>query len=298
MSILVTTPTGHIGSRIVERLIDEGAAFGVFARKPSALPQRVRDAATVHQGDLEDPESLRRAAEGADVVFFLIPPKWDADDMRAYQRQLAQNAVDALTGAGVDRVVFLSSGGAQRDDLGPISGLGDAETMLEDAFSDVVHLRAGYFMENFFNNLPTIEQEGAIYSALSPETKTFVVATRDIGDVAVRWLLDESWSGHHVAGIHGPEDLSMREAAQIISDGLGRDVNYVQVPAGAVEQAVKQTGASDSVAANYREMVTGLEKHGLDYADEERTDATTTPTTLSTFVETTLRPALESKAHA
>lgn len=293
MSILVTTPTGTVGSQIVDRLIEHQADVSVVARTPDALPARIHAHATVHRGDLEDAEALADAASGADAAFLLVPPNIQADDERAWQRQIGQSAVDAFQSAGVQRVVFLSSGGAQRDDLGPISGLGDVEELLKGAFDHVVSLRAAYFMENFVGDLESIAQEGTMYGVYDPDTSFPAVATRDIADVAVQWLLDDDWSGHHIVGIHGPEDVTMEEVAEAVGNAFGREIHYEQVPSEAVKQQFMEMGASESVAENYREMTENLETYGTDYAAEERTEATTTPTSVDTFIEETLQPAFE-----
>ena len=51
MSIVIATPTGHIGSGIVERLLQAGESLTLLARSPEKLPETVRQGATVvHQG--------------------------------------------------------------------------------------------------------------------------------------------------------------------------------------------------------------------------------------------------------
>jgi uncharacterized protein YbjT (DUF2867 family) len=298
MSILVTTPTGNIGSRVVARLIEERADVHVFARKPDALPEGVRAHATVHQGDLEDRSRLVDALDGRDALFFLIPPNMQADDWRAWQRQIARNGADAIRETGVERVVFLSSTAAQYENVGPISGLGEAEEILDEAALHFMTLRAGYFMENFLQFAGSIAQQQAIYHAFPPEMEWPMVATADIGDVAATVLLDDAWTGSHVRGVHGPSDLSHGEAAAIIGDVLGHDVEYVQVPVEAVQQQMREMGLTDDVVRNYGEMIEGLIR--VPRSDvEPRTDATTTPTTLAEFTEQALLPAIEGvKAQA
>jgi len=297
MSILVTTPTGNIGSRVTARLIEERAEVSVLARKPETLPAGVRAHATVHTGDLENPDDLIQALAGCDALFFLIPPNMQAADWRAWQRQLAQNAVEALRATGVDRVVFLSSTGAQHDEVGPISGLGEAETKLAEVVPNLVRLRAGYFMENFLQFAGSIATEQAVYHAFPPDMSWPIVATRDIGDVAAEYLLDRSWTGDHVRGVHGPRNLSHAEAAEILGDVLDESLRYVQVPVEAVQKQMQEMDLSADAIHNYGEMISGLIRLSLDDI-EPRTDETTTPTTLATFTEQAMVPAIEAaKAH-
>lgn len=292
MSILVTTPTGDVGSNVVQQLTDKDAAFGVFARTPDKLSDAVHEHATVHQGDLEDADALADVLVDYDVLFAVIPPNMGAQDWPAWMRRIADNYVAALQHAGVGRVVLLSSAGAQLDDLGPISQLGYAEQRLRDVAADVAMLRAGYFMENLFANLDTIARENTIYGGFSPDMPIPYVATRDIGAVAARWLLDDDWTGAHVVGIHGPEDITLAEVTRILSDVLDRDVRFVQVPTAAIVGVFQEMGATPSVAETYGEMIDGLKRHGLAFRAEARTPATTTPTTMRQFAEDTLEPAL------
>lgn len=292
MSILVTTPTGNIGSRVTARLIEERADVAVFARKPEALPAGVRAHATVHPGDLNNTDELAAALEGVKALFFLIPPNMQTDNWRAWQRQIAENAAEAIRRTGVDRVVMLSSIGALRDNMGPISGLGDAEEILAGVMPNLVRLRAGYFMENFLQFAGSIAQEGAIYHAFPPEKAMPTVATVDIGNVAAALLLDDTWRGDIVQGVHGPTDLSHGEAASIIGEALGEDVRYVQVPVEAVQGQMREMGLSEDVVANYGEMITGLTE--MERGEiEPRMEETTTPTTLAEFASRAIAPAVE-----
>ena len=287
MSVLVTTPTGHVGRRVARRLREAGADFAVYARHPDKLDADLRERAV--RGDLLDADGLAAALAGRDTLFLVVPPAFDAEDWPAHIRRAGEAAADAVRRAGTRRVVFLSSAGADRDDLGPVSGLGGVEALLRAAAPATVALRAGYFFENLFGSLDTL-REGALYGGFPEDRAVAQVATQDIGDVAARWLLDPSWTGHHVAGVHGPADLTMPDVARQLTEALGRDVRYVPVPPEAVAGALRSAGASASVAEGYRAMVAGFARDAR--PAEPRTPETTTPTTLGDWAAAALRPAL------
>ncbi|MBI3872023.1 MAG: SDR family NAD(P)-dependent oxidoreductase [candidate division Zixibacteria bacterium] len=77
--VLVTGAAGFIGSHLVERLLSEGAHVRAFLRYDSQnrlgrlteLPESDRARITIVRGDLKDPEAVRRAASGCEVVFHL-----------------------------------------------------------------------------------------------------------------------------------------------------------------------------------------------------------------------------------
>lgn len=294
MRIAVTTPTGNIGSRVVQKLLDAGTDVTLLARDPSKLPEDVRARATVRQGSLEDAAFVREATAGADVLFLLIPPHFTTTDWAGFQLGIGRAAADAVRANGIQRVVFLSSGGAHRDDLLAVSRLGQVERLLQDAAPNVVSLRAGFFFENFLSAVPTIADHGAIYMSLRPDTPLAMVATRDIGDAAARWLLDAGWTGHHVRGVQGPADVSPAEAADAIGRAIGRDVRYVQVSREDARQALLGFGASEHVADEYSRLFTGLDVHAADR--EPRTAETTTPTTIEAWARETVLPLIPEPA--
>ena len=292
MSIFLTTPTGNVGRRVVANLIGAGADTVVLARDAARLGDRVRSRARVVEGSLQDVALLAEATAGAEALFLVVPPDYTTDDWRAFQLGIGRNVAEAVRRNGVQRVVLLSSAGAHRDDLLAISRLGEVERMLEAVAPHVVSLRAGFFFENFLSAVPTIRDHGAIYMRSAPESRGAMVATDDIGDVAARWLLHRTWTGHHHVGVHGPADLSFAEAADAIGRGVGRDVQYVQANDEQTRGALLAMGASAHVADEYTRMFVRMDEVGFDRA-EPRTAGTTMPTTLESWAREVMRPLVE-----
>lgn len=301
MRILVTTPTGHIGSRIVDRLLTSGHQLTVLARDPQKLSDAVRSGVTVVQGSLEDPEPLERALAGADAAFFLIPPPApDTPHWRSWQEATGTTLAAAAARANVARVVFLSSIAAQHDDVGAISGLGAVERILDAALPNVVSIRAGYFMENYFGSLPTIASPGAVFGVFNGTSKMEIVATRDIGDIAAQWLVNGAWTGHHKVGAHGPEALTQDEVVAILGEVLERPVGYVRIPPAALREALLQAGLPPLFASGYEEMMGGLSPHleSGDYLAEPHNANPSGGVTFREFAQQALRPAFEAQAFA
>ena len=294
-TILVTTPTGHIGSHVVARLLAARGSVSVrvFLRDAGRLAPDVRGRVEAREGTLEDSAALADALRGADAAFFLVPPNAIAPDWRAFIRRVGQAMADAARAAGLRRAVFLSSLGAHREDLGPVSGLGEVEGILRAAVPDLAVLRPGYFFENSFGTLATVPQSGSVFGAFPPALAFAQVATCDIGDVAARWLLEAGWTGQPVVGVHGPRDVSMAEQARLIGEALGREVRYVEVPIDAVADALRGMGMSASVVDGYRAMIGGYAASRFEHP-EPRTPETTTPTEFGDWARAVLRPAFEA----
>jgi uncharacterized protein YbjT (DUF2867 family) len=105
---LITGATGYIGGRLAPRLIEGGSgAVRCLVRNPDKL----RDVPWAHgaevvQGDLLDPESVGRACEGVDVLYFLVHSLSDRD-FAAVDRRAALITAQAAREAGVRRIVYL-----------------------------------------------------------------------------------------------------------------------------------------------------------------------------------------------
>jgi len=108
-SVLVIGATGYIGSRLVPRLLADGAVVSVLARSPRKLEgvpwlERV----TVHEGGLRDEEALTAAMRGADAVCHLVHSMGTSEDFEREERETARTFVRAAEAAGVGRIVHLS----------------------------------------------------------------------------------------------------------------------------------------------------------------------------------------------
>ncbi len=298
MSIAITTPTGHIGSALVGRLLDaDRTDLRLLLRDASRLPADVRDRVETHEGDLQDAAYVREATAGADALFWLTPNVWTAPDLFGFYESMGETAAGAVRENEIARVVHLSSEGAQdRDGHGPVSGLGRVEAALDAVAGEtgaaVRHLRPTFFQENFEAQIGAITQAGAVFFPLPPDTRTGMIATRDIAAAAADLLVDDAWTGVEIVPLHGPGDLSYAEAAEILSDGLGRPVGAQQVPEEALLQQFLGMGASPDVARGVVTLYTRIGTPG--YSGDARTDASTTPTELATYVADTLRPMVEA----
>ncbi|MFI1256092.1 NAD(P)H-binding protein [Streptomyces netropsis] len=290
MTIVVTTPTGHVGSRVVRLLLQAGVRPRVLVRDPARLDEATRTRVDARRGDLTDAGFVREAVAGVRTVFWVDPtPHTTADPIETSLRTAAP-LVEAARVGEVRRVVLLSSIGAEkRHGVGHIDALGGIEEQLDATGVDVLHLRCAYFFTNLLLDLEGLSR-GTLTTAFDPDHPMPWVDPRDIGDVVAARLLADTWQGRVVQAVHGPQDLTFHQVAQILTEALGHPVRINPVSDDAVRDTLRAAGLPPSAVEGIVGMTTG----SRDLVPEQPRDLlTTTPTHLSGWAHTRLRPLLE-----
>lgn len=113
MRVLVTGATGKVGNAVARMLVERGDEVVALVRDPGRAAHVLHDGVEPIAGDVTDPASCARAAEGAEGVFNCmgIYEQWLGDPgvfdrVNAYG---AANVVDAAAAAGARRVVHTST---------------------------------------------------------------------------------------------------------------------------------------------------------------------------------------------
>jgi len=266
MRIAVTTPTGHIGHELTERLLSQAVEVTVLARYPEKASDLAARGAQVVRGDQTDLGSVDTLLQGADALFWLAPVNPRTTNLRADYNRLADVAARAIGRHPDLRVVHLSSAGAELPEgTGPIKGLHDAEIKLNAATSNVTHLRANSFMENVLSSLPTIVAQGKIFSTIPGDVTLPQVATRDIAGVAAE-LLQNGERGRQVLDVFGPEDISFNQVAQTLAEVLALPIQHVQIPPEQLRAGMLSSGLSAEVADQLLELEDAIARgmlHGV-----------------------------------
>lgn len=293
MKVVVTTPTGNVGSRVVRLLIQAGVRPTLLARRPERLDAATREHAEVIGADLADATAVLSATRDADALFWVAPPTDDPDaDPVAWYAGLGAIAARAVTENRIGRTVFLSSVGAEmRSGAGEIDGLARTEELLDATGAMVLHLRCGYFFTNV--GLDSV-REGVLRAPMALDYAMPWVDPRDIGDVAAARLLSAGWSGRQIQAVHGPEDLTLAQAAEIISKATGRQVRAETMSLDALRSSLRAAGLGQRQVEGMAGMAAVT---CADFtAEDPRSIVTTTPTTLAAWAHAYLRPALADGA--
>ncbi len=289
--IVVTTPAGKIGSQVIPHLLAANEAVRVVARDPARLASEVLNKVEVVTGSLDDEAVMQQALEGAESVFLVVPPSFSDNNDAEYYLRFTLPTLAAMKSQGVKRVVgvsVLGRGTELAKNAGPITASLAKDEEIERSGVDYRALWCPALMENMLNNVQTIKQQGMFFSPSHPDLKTPQVATKDIGAMGARFLLDRTWTGQGGSAVLGPEDLSFNDMAAILSDVLGRSIRFQQVPGDAYKAQLIQHGANEVFAQGIVDMLIAKD-NGMDNV-ETRTPENTTPTSFHQWCEEILKP--------
>ncbi|MFE3878144.1 NAD(P)H-binding protein [Kitasatospora sp. NPDC059146] len=295
--IVITTPTGQIGGRLLDLLLDGPHAFTeelrVVVRDPARLPEAVRARVDVVAGSHDDPEVVDRAFTGAHAVFWVVPPTPQAPSLDAVYSGFTRAAAEALTAHGVRHVVGVSALGrgtpvAHR--AGHVTASLAMDDLLAGTGAAYRALANPSFMDNLLEQTASIRDRGVYTSTVAADRPAPLAATRDIAAAAADLLLDRSWTGTGEVPVLGPEDLSANDMARIMSEVLGRPVRYERQSLDDFRASLPGHGFSPALVEGYVDMMRAKDD-GLD-AGVERTPRSASPTTFRQWCEEVLKPAV------
>lgn len=240
LQVLVTGATGTQGGALARELLRRGHTVKAFTRHPRS-PAAIRLAtsgATICEGNFDDPESLRRAARGADVAFVLTTPFEGGPDA---ERRQGIAAVDAAS--RVDHILLSSVASAsERTGIRHFESKRRVEEHLEDTGHNYTIVGPAFFMENTLGPwmLPGLQQ-GRYVQALPADRSLQMICAADIGFINAEIIeRRDDFLGHRLD--IATDSITGPEAAKAISAASGRHIDYVMQP-------VEQLKAADSEAA-------------------------------------------------
>ena len=261
MKYAITGGAGHISKPLTEKLLAAGHDVTVIGRDVEHLKDLVKNGARAEIGSVEDVEFLKKAFNGADAVYTMVPPNYTTNDLKEYIGRIGKNYAEAIRENKISYVVNLSSIGADLPEgCGPVSGLYRAEQAL-NALTDVhiKHMRASYFFDNFFSNLGLIKNAGIMGSNFAIASPRFPVgATSDFANEIAEELLNLSFTGH-TARYMASDEIGTNEIAAAVGKAIGKpDLQWVPFGDSDALNGMLQAGLPEEIAKNYVEMGAAL----------------------------------------
>lgn len=252
--------TGHVGSAAARSLLNRGEAVTIITRNPDNASDWKDRGARLAEADVRVPEMLRAAIRGNSRLLIVNPPADPTTDFDREEHETIGSILEALDGAGLERIVAQSTYGVRKGagigDLGTLHGL---EEGLRNQPVPSAIVRAAYHMSNWAMALETARSQGFIPTMFPEDLRLPMVAPQDVGKVmADLATADGIDPGPHFA--EGPARYTPRDAADCFARALGKPVDVRVTPRNEIEQTYRSLGFSEESAASF----TGMTKLTLD----------------------------------
>jgi uncharacterized protein YbjT (DUF2867 family) len=280
--------TGNTGGTVAKTLLAVGQKVrGVVRDAAKAAEWRVRGAEIV-VAELSDKEAMTRAFRESEGVYIMLPTYFEAEDMFAENARDIASLIYAIEASGVQKVVFLSSIGADREDgTGAILKLHEMEEAFGSLPISTAAIRAGWFMENFHGLIPSARETGVLLSFLDPlDLSVPMIATKDIGAVAAD-LLQQKWAGHRVVELATEPSLSPIDVAAAFTSVFDREIKSFVVPRDQWMPTYRSWGLTSRSAEAMVEMIDGFNRKWILFGGES-VERIVGETTLEQVLEQTL----------
>lgn len=150
-TILVLGATGYVGGRLVPKLLEEGYHVKATGRSADKLKGRVwahHPQVELVEVDVLDRNSLQKACQNADVVYYLIHSmNPNTKDFKDTDRQAAENMAEVAAQCGVKRIIYLGGLGDDDESLSKhLKSRREVEHVLQSGTVPVTVLRAAMIM--------------------------------------------------------------------------------------------------------------------------------------------------------
>src|ERR1700756_3740843 len=231
-TVLVTGATGTVSTALRKELKGRpGIKVRALVHDPAKVEALEKDGYDVAFGDLEELDTLADAFDGVDILWLLTPAP-------AREPSMGSNAGAAAKRAKIKHIVRNSAIKAAHDAPnrnGRLHAL--VEESVKASSIPWTILRPHYYMHNLLSSAASVASDGVLYMNMG-DAPVGMIDARDVGVFAARVIENLARHAGKVYTPTGPESTSMAEAAQDLSEVLGKPVTHVALPQEAARQAI------------------------------------------------------------
>jgi uncharacterized protein YbjT (DUF2867 family) len=257
MNILVTAAHGRTGRAVVQALAARGAQVTALIRDPAqAEAVRTAGAAATAIGDFGDADSLRKAAAGVPSVVHIGPP------MHPLEVNFTANVLAAARAAGAERLIYYSVLHPLRREIRHHRLKLEAEEQIVESGFPFTILQPSRYMQHLAPIWREVTERGVHAMPFSVDQPLSVVDLEDLAEATAICALDPAHA-YATYELAGPEALTQRQMAEILSAKLGRAVTARAIPFDELESKARASGASDDRVGQMLIMNRHYDQHGM-----------------------------------
>ena len=248
--------TGNTGRAVVKALKEKGSEFRCLVRDPEAAKKLFGEVVELEYGDVSDHSSVEKGLEGCEILFLLT----------GHSPALAEQeigTIQAAKRAGVNYIVKLSGGDAVATEDCP-SLIGRSHWQIEQALKESglewTILRPGFFMQNLINTAGMVKGQSKVMMPISSTVKIAMIDVNDTGDVAAEVLTKP---GHEsMTYFLSGHAYTLEDFTSILSNELGSDIPYLEIPLEAAVKAMKERDMPDWLI-DHQSALMGIVNSGI-----------------------------------
>ncbi|WP_329275726.1 NAD(P)H-binding protein [Streptomyces sp. NBC_01451] len=221
--LIVTGATGHLGSLIVNRLLERIPAdrIGVSVRDVSKAAGLAERGVRVRAGDFTEPDSLKHAFEGAERVLVVSAAIRGGGALTANSA-----AIDAAREAGAQRILYTSHQAASPVSLFPPQQVHAAtEEHLKRQGVPYTALRNGFYASALGYYIGSALKTGTL--AVPQDGPVSWTAHEDVAEAAALSLAENGGLEGVTPPLTAPRALDFADVADVLGRITGRTVTRV-----------------------------------------------------------------------
>jgi len=218
--ILITGATGRTGTVAAKLLAAQGHKVRGLVRNPEKAAALEAAGVELAVGDAGDAAAVRAALAGVEKIAIILP---NGEKQLALETQLA----DLAAAAGAKHILKVSSLESVAGAPNPVHKTHwDSEEHIRSLGTAWTMVRPSFYLQNFLGNAATIKAENKFYYPFGDQGGAVMTDARDVG-IFIAHVFTTPGHENQSYDITSHDRLTFHEAAAVISNELGRKIEYV-----------------------------------------------------------------------
>lgn len=257
MRVLVTGANGRTGRPIISALAEKGATVRAFIRSEEQFGElEAIGASEFAVGDMGDSRSVDAALSGCDKLVHIGPP------MHPDEVDFTNNFIESAKSNGLEHFIYYSVMHPLRRDVRHHRLKLDAEENLIESGLTYTIVQPCRYMQHLEPIWQKVLGEGVHAMPFDIDKKFSVVDLEDLAE-AVAIVAGRSSDSYATYELAGPEPLSQRDMAAVISRVTGHAIEARATPLDTMKKAAAAKGFSDDKIEQMGIMNEHYDRHGF-----------------------------------